>query len=59
MELKSNSNCLYTAKQKLSNLKYKSNHCMLMLIKGSKKMENFQNEDGSIDIPEVLKPYIK
>jgi len=22
-------------------------------------MENYQNEDGSIDIPEVLKPYIR
>ena len=22
-------------------------------------MENYQNEDGTIDIPEVLKPYIK
>jgi len=21
-------------------------------------MENYQNEDGSIDIPEVLKPYL-
>ena len=21
-------------------------------------MENFQNEDGSIDIPEVLEPYL-
>lgn len=22
-------------------------------------MENYQNEDGSIDIPEVLKPYLR
>ena len=27
--------------------------CTLVAI-----MENFQNEDGSIDVPEVLKPYI-